>query len=62
MGVVGFAISVSFLRISDLKPCGKFNGAVGNFNAHVVAFPNKDWPKLAETFVKVRTTLQPFSI
>ena len=30
---------------------GKFNGAVGNFNAHVAAYPECDWPSLSETFV-----------
>ncbi|MBF0136671.1 MAG: adenylosuccinate lyase [Magnetococcus sp. DMHC-1] len=31
---------------------GKINGAVGNFNAHVVAYPEVDWPGLAERFVQ----------
>ena len=30
---------------------GKFNGATGNMNAHVVAFPDKDWLKIQEEFV-----------
>ena len=30
----------------------KFGGATGNFNAHMVAFPKKDWPKLADEFVE----------
>lgn len=30
----------------------KFNGAVGNFNAHVVAYPDVDWPSLAREFVE----------
>jgi adenylosuccinate lyase len=30
---------------------GKINGAVGNFNAHVTACPNIDWPAFAERFV-----------
>lgn len=30
---------------------GKMNGAVGNFNAHAVAYPDVDWPALAERFV-----------
>ncbi|MEQ8663799.1 MAG: adenylosuccinate lyase, partial [Gammaproteobacteria bacterium] len=30
---------------------GKINGAVGNYNAHVVAFPQVDWPALAARFV-----------
>ncbi|MBF0370617.1 MAG: adenylosuccinate lyase [Magnetococcales bacterium] len=31
---------------------GKINGAVGNFNAHVASYPEVDWPRLAEAFVK----------
>jgi adenylosuccinate lyase len=30
---------------------GKINGAVGNFNAHVAAYPNAPWPEIAENFV-----------
>ena len=30
---------------------GKWNGAVGNFNAHAVALPQLDWPQVAESFV-----------
>ena len=30
----------------------KFGGATGNFNAHHVAFPKKDWLKLADEFVE----------
>jgi adenylosuccinate lyase len=31
---------------------GKFNGAVGNFNAHVSAYPEVDWPEVSRTFVQ----------
>ena len=30
---------------------GKINGAVGNFNAHVAAYPEIDWPGVSEAFV-----------
>ncbi len=30
---------------------GKINGAVGNYNAHVVAYPDVDWPAFAARFV-----------
>jgi adenylosuccinate lyase len=36
---------------SEVKILGKFAGAVGNYNAHVVAYPEVDWPKVAEDFV-----------
>jgi adenylosuccinate lyase len=31
---------------------GKMNGAVGNFNAHVVALPQVDWPDFSRVFVE----------
>lgn len=31
---------------------GKLNGAVGNFNAHHLAYPELDWPVLAKTFTE----------
>jgi len=34
-----------------VKILGKFAGAVGNYNADVVAYPEVDWPKVAEEFV-----------
>ncbi|MCF6225072.1 MAG: adenylosuccinate lyase [Xanthomonadales bacterium] len=37
------------LRQQDIL--GKINGAVGNFNAHVVACPNNDWLQLSADFV-----------
>jgi adenylosuccinate lyase len=36
----------------------KFGGATGNFNAHHVAFPKKDWVKLANGFVEGTLGLQ----
>jgi adenylosuccinate lyase len=31
---------------------GKFNGAVGNFNAHVAAYPDVDWPSVSRKFIE----------
>lgn len=36
----------------------KFGGATGNFNAHYVAYPKKDWVKLANEFVEGTLGLQ----
>jgi adenylosuccinate lyase len=36
----------------------KFGGATGNFNAHHVAFPTRDWVKLANEFVEGTLGLQ----
>ena len=39
-------------RLLAVPVYGKINGAVGNFNAHVVAYPEVDWPALAERMVE----------
>ena len=36
----------------DVGVLGKMNGAVGNYNAHLAAFPEIDWPTLAARFVE----------
>jgi len=38
-------------RWTAVSVLGKWNGAVGNFNAHVAAMPAADWPALAQSFV-----------
>jgi len=39
-------------RLGDVEILGKWNGAVGNFNAQVVALPQVDWPQRAREFVR----------
>ncbi len=39
-------------QIAAAALSGKINGAVGNYNAHVVAYPEVDWPTLAQRFVE----------
>lgn len=41
-----------FVQIQRIEPMGKINGAVGNYNAHLVTYPNVDWQSNAETFVQ----------
>lgn len=38
--------------VESITPLGKFNGAVGNFNAHLSAYPDVDWPQLSQEFVE----------
>jgi len=38
-------------QIREVPILGKINGAVGNFNAHLSAYPALDWPALAQAFV-----------
>ena len=39
-------------QIAGVELLGKINGAVGNYNAHVVAYPDVDWPAFARRFVE----------
>lgn len=39
-------------QIDQVPMLGKFAGAVGNFNAHAIAYPEHDWPALAQSFVE----------
>jgi adenylosuccinate lyase len=42
---------------------GKINGAVGNFNAHLSAYPNVDWENFAKQFVEnLGLTYNPMTI
>lgn len=38
-------------QIAGVELTGKINGAVGNYNAHVIAYPDVDWPAFAEAFI-----------
>ena len=38
-------------QLAAVEPLGKINGAVGNYNAHVVAYPELDWSGIAERFI-----------
>ena len=45
-------------QFSYIPFTGKFGGATGNFNAHVVAFPKTDWRKFADEFLEKKLGLQ----
>jgi len=49
-------VAVRLQRQSDffekVELLGKINGAVGNYNAHAVAYPEVDWPLFAKSFVE----------
>lgn len=38
--------------IEQVPMLGKMNGAVGNYNAHLAAYPDVDWPQVASEFVQ----------
>jgi len=39
-------------RIAAISLPGKINGAVGNYNAHIAAYPDLDWERFARAFVE----------
>ena len=40
-----------YRQIEDVVLLGKMNGAVGNYNAHLAAYPEIDWPELTQVFI-----------
>lgn len=38
-------------QLTQVEILGKFNGAVGNYNAHLSAYPQLDWHAISESFV-----------
>lgn len=38
--------------LNSIKLRGKFSGAVGNFNAHLAAFPTFDWISISKSFIE----------
>lgn len=50
-----FAIKPSdpkVLQVAAAPILGKIAGAVGNYNAHIAAYPDVDWPAVAADFVQ----------
>jgi adenylosuccinate lyase len=50
-------------QLAENEILGKINGAVGNFNAHLSAYPDVDWEAFAQRFVtKLGLTYNPYTI
>lgn len=49
---VHYRLSRQIRQLETQEMLGKINGAVGNFNAHHISYPNIDWPQLAQHFVE----------
>ena len=39
-------------RVAAVSLCAKFNGAVGNYNAHLAAYPAIDWVSVCRSFIE----------
>ncbi|HEU4775285.1 MAG TPA: adenylosuccinate lyase [Telluria sp.] len=51
-------------RIADVEILGKMNGAVGNYNAHLSAYPDFDWATFSKNVIEQRLglTFNPYTI
>ncbi len=49
-------------QVASVALLGKINGATGNYNAHLIAYPELDWPEFARNFVEsVGLTWNPYT-
>ncbi|MDP5253648.1 MULTISPECIES: adenylosuccinate lyase [unclassified Vibrio] len=51
MANVAYRMERQFKQIQSVEILAKINGAVGNYNAHLSAYPEVDWHQLSESFV-----------
>ncbi|MFZ7224086.1 adenylosuccinate lyase [Avibacterium avium] len=51
MANVVYRLKRQFKQLQEIEILGKINGAVGNYNAHLSAYPDVDWHQFSEEFV-----------
>lgn len=62
MANVAYRLSRQIKQFSAVELLGKINGAVGNYNAHLSAYPNIDWSAHAQQFVEsLGLTFNPYT-
>ncbi|MDG0969410.1 MAG: adenylosuccinate lyase [Porticoccaceae bacterium] len=62
MANVAFRLQRQISTITDIPILGKINGAVGNYNAHISAYPDIDWADVAENFIaSLGLTFNPYT-
>jgi len=52
MANVAYRLQRVRVQLADVEFLGKINGAVGNYNAHLSAYPEVDWEAFAQKFVE----------
>ena len=63
MANVVYRLQRATQRLETVEILGKINGAVGNYNAHLSAYPEVDWETFARDFVTARgITFNPYTI
>lgn len=59
---VAYRLKRQITQLTSVEVLGKINGAVGNFNAHMAAYPNVAWDTFSKQFVEsLGLTWLPFS-
>ncbi|MCO4311597.1 adenylosuccinate lyase [Pectobacterium versatile] len=48
---VAYRMDRQYRQLQQVEILGKINGAVGNYNAHLAAYPEVDWHQFSESFV-----------
>ncbi|HIE0970135.1 TPA: adenylosuccinate lyase [Proteus mirabilis] len=48
---VAYRMERQYRQLTQVEILGKINGAVGNYNAHLAAYPEVDWHQFSEEFV-----------
>ncbi|MDH4216353.1 MAG: adenylosuccinate lyase, partial [Gallionella sp.] len=62
MANVVYRLQRAAQRLSETEILGKINGAVGNYNAHLSAYPSVDWEAHAQRFVTaLGVTFNPYT-
>ncbi|WP_428773431.1 adenylosuccinate lyase [Vibrio sp.] len=51
MANVAYRMERQYQQIANVEILAKINGAVGNYNAHLSAYPELDWHKFSEEFI-----------
>ena len=61
---VVYRLQRQFKNLQAQEFLGKINGAVGNYNAHMVAYPDVDWETHCRNFVEISLglTFNPYTI
>lgn len=49
---LGYRLERQRQALAQVALLGKINGAVGNYNAHLAAYPDLDWPRFSRAFVE----------
>jgi adenylosuccinate lyase len=63
MANVAYRMQRARVRIAQAELLGKINGAVGNYNAHLAAYPGYDWEGFAKKFVEsLGLVFNPYTI